>query len=180
MTLSPSDRPDFVQRALLHEDALRHPLPKEPRDLEMVFRIREAADLAITGEVRSPEWTRLLRAGLFYFHDALDDALPLAADASGALADYWRAMIHRRRGEFEEARTFGRRAGELPPFPLMHRLVVDDCPHMARQTGWDAFLLAHLWEQYRFGADELGTELRFLQRVEFRQIWEHTWRVAGR
>ncbi len=180
MPPSPSDRPDFVQRVLLHEDALHRPLPREPRDIEMVFRIREAEESSVAGEARPPAWTRLLRAGLFYFQDALDDALPLAAEAPGALGDYWRAMIHRRRGEFEEARAFGRRAGELSPFPLMHRLCADDCPHMARQPGWDAFLLAHLWEQFRFGAEELQPELRFLQRVEFRQMWEHTWRVAGR
>lgn len=174
------DFPDFIERVLLREDALRRPLPPEPLDIEMVLRIREASDDQLLGgaQLRSPELLPLLRGGLFYYHDALDEARRHAEPVGGALGDYWRQMIARRAGEFDLARECGRRAGELPPFQLMMRLVADESPHMGRQSNWDAYLLNRLGEQYRFGDTDLEAELRKLQRVEFDQIYRYTWHRA--
>ena len=175
------DYPDFVQRMLLHDEALRRPLPTEPENPEIVIRIREATDEEILPDsaLRNADLLPLLRGGLFYFHDGLPDALRLAESVSGAVADYWRQMIFRRMGEFEVARTYGRRAGELPPFQLMLRMVSDDSQHMARQSNWDAYLLSQLYEQYRFGDTDLTAELRHLQRVEFDQMYRYTFRQAS-
>lgn len=176
----PTPYSDFVERVLLFEDTLQRPLPTGPEDIEMVLRIRAASDAALVGSawVEDSSLLPLLRAGLFYFHDALDEARRLAEGPRGTLADYWRQMIHRRLGEFDLARQFGRNAGELPPFQLMLRLVKDDCPAMARQINWDAYLVNALAEQFRFGESDLLPQLRHLQRVEFAQIYRYTWRVA--
>ena len=173
--------PDFVQRMLLHDEALRRPLPSDPLQPELVIRIREAVDHDILPDSpsRNADLLPLLRGGLFYFHDGLTDAIRLADGVEGPLADYWRQMIFRRMGEFEVARLYGRRAGELPPFQLMLRMVSDDSPNMAKQSNWDSYLLAQLYEQYRFGDTDLEEELRRLQRVEFDQIFRFTFRQAA-
>lgn len=171
---------DFVERMLLFEDTLQKPLPNGPDDIETILRIREAGDAAIVGSawLQQPDLLPLLRAGLFYFHDGLEEARRLAESPRGPLADYWRQMIHRRLGEFDLARQYGRSAGELPPFQLMLRLVKDECPAMARQINWDAYLVNALAEQFRFGETDLLPQLRFLQRVEFQQMYRYTWRTA--
>lgn len=176
----PTPYSDFVERVLIFEDTLKNPLPGGPEDIEMVLRIRAASDAAVVGSawLQDHSVLPLLRAGLFYFHDALDEARRLAEAPSGPLADYWRQMIHRRLGEFELARKYGRTAGELPPFQLMLRLVKDDCPVMARQANWDAYLVNSLAEQFRFGETDLLPQLRRLQRVEFGQIYRYTWKLA--
>jgi hypothetical protein len=46
------DYPDFVQRVLLHDEAMRRPLPSDPENPEMVIRIREATD-EVAAELRS-------------------------------------------------------------------------------------------------------------------------------
>jgi len=173
--------PDFVQRVLLHDEALRRPLPTDPENPAMVIRIREATDEEILPDsaLRNAEILPLLRGGLFYFHDSLTEALRLVDSVPGSVADYWRQMVFRRMGEFEVARTYGRRAGELPPFQLMLRMVSEDSQHMSRQSNWDAYLLAHLYEQYRFGGTDLEVELRRLQRVEFDQMFRYTFRHAS-
>jgi hypothetical protein len=175
------DYPDFVQRVLLHDEAMRRPLPTDPENPEMVIRIREATDEEILPDsaMRNAEFVPLLRGGLFYFHDSLVDAIRLIDGVPGALADYWRHMVFRRMGEFEVARTYGRRAGELPPFQLMLRMVSEDSPNMSRQANWDGYLLAQLYEQFRFGDADLEVELRRLQRVEFDQMYRYTFREAS-
>lgn len=171
---------DFVERVLLFEDTLQRPLSSGPDDIEMILRLREATDAMLVGSawLQHAELLPLLRAGLFYFHDGLEEARRLAETPRGPLADYWRQMIHRRLGEFDLARQYGRTAGELPPFQLMLRLVKDDCPAMARAVNWDAYLVNALAEQFRFGETDLLPQLRYLQRVEFQQIFRYTWRQA--
>lgn len=172
--------PDFVQRMLLHDEALKRPLPSDPLFPEMIIRIREANDDEILPEsgLRNLDLVPLLRGGLYYYHDGLTDAIRMVEGVAGSLGDYWRQMVFRRMGEFEVARTYGRRAGELPPFQLMLRMAADDSPNMSKQANWDSYLLAHLYEQYRFGDSDLEVELRGLQRVEFDHIFRYTYREA--
>lgn len=173
--------PDFVQRMLLHDEALKRPLPTDAMYPEMIIRIREANDDEILPEsgLRNLDLLPLLRGGLFYYHDSLTDAMRMVDGVSGSLGDYWRQMVFRRMGEFEVARTYGRRAGELPPFQLMLRMAADDSANMSKQSNWDSYLLAHLYEQYRFGDSDLEMELRRLQRVEFDHIFRYTFREAS-
>jgi hypothetical protein len=57
--------------------------------------------------------------------------------------------------------------------------VSEESPNMSRQSNWDAYLLAQLYEQFRFGDSDLEVELRRLQRVEFAQIFRYTFREAS-
>lgn len=180
--------PDAIERLLVHEEALHIPFPTEPVDYERVIRLRELPDDALLpskNEDGSPEtgdarFVPLVRAGLFYFHNALDDAHRIVQEekAAGDAAAYWHAMIHRRERDFDNARYWLRRAGEQPSFAEMHARAADASPNMARQMGWDPFLFVTLAEQLRFGADELRAEVVGLGRVEFEVFFDYCFRRA--
>ena len=169
---------DFVQRLLLHEHTLDDPLPKEPTDYELVIRLREADDAKIFGDaaIQPGAPVGLIRAGLFYYHNALPDGHQEAAEDEGDVAAYWHGMIHRREGDFENARYWMRRAGEQPGFREMQARASDAAPHMARQSNWDPFLFTHLCEQYKYGETEYKKEIGQLQRVEFAVMFDYVWR----
>ena len=170
--------PDFVQRILLHERTLDDPLPKEPTDYELVIRLRETDDAKIFDAAPTlPDApVSLVRAGLFYYHNALADSHKEAARDEGDVAAYWHGMVHRREGDFENARYWMRRAGEQPVFQEMHARASDGSPHMARQSNWDPFLFIHLCEQYKYGETEYKKEIGQLQRVEFAAMFDYVWR----
>ena len=170
--------PDFVERLLLHEHTLDDPLPREPSDYELVIRIRETDDARIFGALPiSPGApVELVRAALFYYHNALDDSHKQAAKSTGDIAAYWHGMVHRREGDFENARYWMRRAGEQPVFQEMQGRASDGSPHMSRQPSWDPFLFIHLCEQYKYGETEYRKELGHLQRVEFAAMFDYIWR----
>lgn len=173
--------PDPIQRLFIHETALNVPFPTEPTDYERVIRLRETSDgtlLAITEPGGDPGFVPLVRAGLFYHLNALEDAHRLVQEATGDAAAYWHAMIHRRERDFENARYWLRRAGEQPPFAEMQARAPDVSANMARQMGWDPFLLVHLAEQLRFGAEELQAEVVGLGRVEFEVFFDYCYRQA--
>ena len=169
---------DAVQRILLHERTLDEPLPTEPTSYELVIRLREADDAAIFGARPLPTNApaALVRAGLFYYHNALDDSHKEAQKLEGDTAAYWHGMVHRREGDFDNARYWMRRAGEQPVFQEMQGRASDAAPHMGRQSNWDPFLFITLCEQYKYGEADYKKEIAHLQRVEFDVMFDYVWR----
>ena len=169
---------DHVQRILLHERTLDEPLPKEPTSYELVIRLRDTDDATVFGHAsllpKAP--TPLVRAGLFYYHNALDDSHKEAQKLEGDAAAYWHGMIHRREGDFDNARYWMRRAGEQPVFTEMHDRAGDGAPHMTRQPDWDPFLFITLCEQFKYGELDYKKEIGQLQHVEFAVMFDYVWR----
>ena len=171
---------DFVQRILLHERTLDDPLPKEPTSYELVIRLRETDDATIFGGrvllPGAPE--ALVLAGLFYFHNALDDSHKEAQKLEGDAAAYWHGMVHRREADFDNARYWMRRAGDQPVFQEMQGRASDGAPHMSRQSNWDPFLSHAPSASSTNSAKHEYTRRRsaHLQRVEFAVMFDYVWR----
>jgi hypothetical protein len=171
---------DFIDRILLREDLLQKLTPTEPLDIERLQKLRSTDDATLSGgrTIGKPKMFPLVRGGLLYALDAIDEAHRIFQDAPGDLGSYWHGMVHRREGDFENARYWFRRAGELAVFAEMHRRASGHSPTMARQSTWDAYLFTGECEQARFGAEGTLPELRALQRAEFEVLFDYTWRLS--
>ncbi|HEX4086068.1 MAG TPA: hypothetical protein VHY22_14230 [Chthoniobacteraceae bacterium] len=162
------------------EDLLLRLCPAEPGHAESIRSIREATDEELTGGavMANADYPRLIRAGLFYAHDALGESHRIVQEMSSAPASYWHGMMHRREGDFDNARYWFRRTGRLALFPEMHAEAARISPLMARQLDWDPYALVGQCEQARFGGDVAQKELVALQRIEFWVMFNHLWRGA--
>lgn len=172
---------DFIDRLLLRDDLLAALVPGQPLDYALAGRIREAGDATLAGSrtIASPSHLALLRGGLFYAVDALDDGHRIFQEDHSDLGSYWHGMMHRREGDFDNARYWFRRAGELPIAGALHAEAARVSPLMARQTTWDAYLLTGECEQAAHGAEENRAECMALLRVEFDGLLDYCWRKAG-
>jgi hypothetical protein len=172
---------DFVDRIFLKEDLLRKLIPKESSAPLLARRIREADDATITGGrvIGEPETFVLVRGGLFYAVDAIHEAHSVFQDASGDLGSYWHGMMHRREGDFENARYWFRRAGRLAFFDSLHHAASEYSALMARQSNWDPYVFTGECEQARFGAEEGLKELAALQLIEFEGVFDYCWRKSA-
>jgi hypothetical protein len=171
---------DFIDRIFLQDDLLHRLIPGETYSTTLVLRIREADDSAIAGEktVSQPGNFGLVRGGLLYAVDAIHEAHNFFQDAKSDLGSYWHGMMHRREGDFDNARYWFRRAGTLPCFAGLHRAASQYSADMAKQPSWDPYLFTGLCEQARFGEEEIVAELLKLQRTEFDTIFNYTWRQS--
>lgn len=167
---------DFIDRLLLQPDLLQKLCPKEPVSWELVHKVRDADAATLIGDMNTdPE---MVRAGLFYALDALDPAHRIFQEEKSDLGSYWHGMMHRREGDFDNARYWFRRSGRLPFFARLHRAAGEEWSLGARQLDWDPYLFTGECEQARYGAEGADV-LAKVQRAEFDVIFDYTWRRAG-
>jgi hypothetical protein len=171
---------DFIDRLLLRDDLLKTPVAREPLSYDLVRRIREADDATLAGTrtFASPGHLALVRGGLLYAVDALDESHRIFQEDHTDLGSYWHGMMHRREGDFDNARYWFRRAGELPIAAALHSAAAHVSALMARQNTWDAYVLTGECEQAAHGAEESRAECVALLRVEFDGLLDYCWRKA--
>jgi len=171
---------DFVDGVLRGEGLFRKLIPTEPLDYDLLLQLRAADDATLSGQqaIGKPAMFTLVRGGLFYALDAIDEAHKIFQDSSGDLGSYWHGMMHRREGDFDNARYWFRRAGTLPIFDALHGAAAEFSADMARQSTWDPYLFTGACEQARFGEEEGLMELSRLQQVEFEGLFDYCWRQS--
>jgi hypothetical protein len=170
----------LVNELLAEEDLLLRLRPTEPGHPDALRRVRTATEKELTGGavLAAASYTPLIRAGLLYVYDAIDEAHRIIQDVETDEGSYWHGMVHRREGDFENARYWFRRTGKLKVFAEMHVRAASVSSLMGRQENWDPYVLVGQCEQARFGGDVNQKELVALQRIEFEVMFDHLWRGA--
>ncbi len=171
---------DFIGRLLHHPDLLKKLTPREPLNHEWPGEIHTAGEEIIGGglAVAEARMLAMLRGALLCAADDLNGAHRIFQDDPSDLGSYWHGVMHRREGDFDNARYWFRRAGRLPIFHRLHELAREHSATMARQPNWDPYLLTGQYEHARHGATELVEECVKLQRAEFDGLLEHCWSKA--
>jgi hypothetical protein len=166
---------DFIDRILRTPGLLKKLTPTEPLAWDLPSQITQADEATLAGPAPTKS-AALIRGGLHYAVDALEKAHAHFQDDTSDLASYWHGMMHRREGDFDNARYWYRRAGRLPIAATLHAAACEHSPTMARQDTWDAYLLTGLCEQVKHGDPDLLPECIKLQTVEFEGLFAYTWR----
>ena len=171
---------EIVDAVLRDGQLLKKLRPTEVSDVALLLKIRAASDADLAGgrTVANPRMLALIRAGLVYACDSLEESHLIVQGISGDDAAYWHGMIHRREGDFENARHWFRRTGTLPVFNELHRAASAVSHVVAAQSNWDPYLYTGLCEQEKFGEQELRGELLKLQAIEFRAMLDDAWRKS--
>jgi hypothetical protein len=171
----------FIDGILEDEDLLEKLCPTETGYVASLRAIRAATDEELTGgkTPADPEALTLVRAALLYAHDAIDEAHRIAQDGSSGAASYLHGMIHRREGDFDNARYWFRRSGRLGFFDDLHAATASISADMAKQENWDPYLFTGLCEQDEFGDHSRREVLVELQRREFDAFFDYVWRKSA-
>jgi hypothetical protein len=171
---------DFVDRILREDRLLEKLVPTEALDVELLLKLRAADDATISDgkAIGKPQMFALVRGGLLYALDSIDEAHRIFQDSPGDLGSYWHGMMHRREGDFDNARYWFRRSGVLPFFDALHSEASNVSADIARQSNWDPYLFTGACEQARFGETEGLKDLATLQRMEFEVLFDYCWRQS--
>jgi len=170
---------ELVDELLGHwGDCLKKLHPTEPLSGYAVelAGIRQATDAALSGGKSVGPLFPVVRAALLIYFDSLPETHAHLRNLAGPPVDYWRGILHRREADFDNARIAFSRAGELGFFAKLHEAVSRSSPLFARQFAWDPYLFTGQCEQCKFGETDLEEDLVEIQRIEFRTVFDYTWK----
>lgn len=122
-------------------------------------------DDALTNEITALAVPPGVKAGLFLLNDDLGRSHPLAQSLQGSpLGDYWHAIIHRREGDWNNARYWFGRVGQIPILAQSYGAdseAPDDFVERCRKVG-----TGHDAELERFQQDEMAQLLMAAMKTD--------------
>jgi hypothetical protein len=161
-------------------------------DREGSTEARDALELIKPLEVTSPpaadpEEAKAAVSGLWLWHDFLDTSHTLSQSIETPSGSFWHAIMHRREGDFSNAKYWYRRVGSHPALRtiaarinvLTESLPADKTLFRLTANGFDPFALVDLVETVHRSSDHPHRSLAIsLQTLEWQTLFETCIRAA--
>jgi hypothetical protein len=125
-------------------------------------------------------------AGLWLLHNDLDKSHRISQEIENPTGSFWHGIMHRREGDFANAKYWFRRVGRHPVFPAL----ADGAARLARASAdpraassidkkeWDPFAFVDLCERARTGPPPLREFCQIVQRREWELLFDYCYREA--
>ncbi|MCE9529585.1 MAG: hypothetical protein K8T89_00360 [Planctomycetes bacterium] len=108
-------------------------------------------------------------AGLWLYHDFLDESHKISQDLSTPTGSYWHALMHRREPDAPNSKYWFRQVGHHPVFDLLTK---------ERGQPWDPYAFVDRCEAARDSKTEEEKKCRRLQLREWQILFEWCWTNA--
>lgn len=131
------------------------------------------------------EMARACLAGLWLHHDHLDRSHAVSQTIHSATGSFWHGIMHRREGDYPNAKYWFRRTGEHPVFPDLARnagrLTAGGGADVERLTSgerWDPYAFVDLCRDCVSGRSDTTALCRRIQRLEWELLFDFCYRRA--
>jgi hypothetical protein len=124
-----------------------------------------------------------VQAGLWLYHDFLDEAHTVAQSIPTPTGSFWHAIMHRREPDYGNAKYWFRRVGRHPIFEALHRAAAElaheepplhaSARFLVEQPAWDPFRFVDLCQSCAEGSVPHEMLCRKIQAVEWRLLFDH-------
>ncbi len=156
------------------------------RNLRPLLEALESDSAFAPSAVRDPHMAAACRAGVWLFHDFLDEAHALCQDLHTAEGSYWHALVHRREPDCANAGYWFRRVGTHPVFEPLRTAAAElagptppvAAAFLSRQAAWDPFAFVDLCEAVGAGRAPCEDLCRRVQLAEWQLLFDYCHRHA--
>lgn len=127
--------------------------------------------------VKDRDMAQACLAGLWLYHDFLDESHRISQDLSSVEGSYWHAIMHRREPDASNSKYWWRRVGEHPIFEALAQAAESEGLRLGSGR-WDPYGFVDLCEKHRGTDSEQETLLRRLQQREWELLFDWCFRHA--
>ena len=142
----------------------------------------------LTKPITSKADADAMLSGLWLWHDWLDPSHRISQDLHSSTGSFWHAIMHRREGDFSNAKYWYARVGNHPvlasmaPFAsdVINQQPADKSFLKLIRDGWDPDVFVDLAEAlHNKPSDPRHGAVVALQRIEWRLLFDHCTRAAS-
>ena len=137
--------------------------------------------------VKDMDMARACLAGLWLRHDFLDESHGISQDIENPTGSFWHGILHRREGDFGNAKYWFRRVGGHPVFEPLAEYgrelagggeAGQPAEYLAGQTDWDPFAFVDLCQLALTAKQPLETLAKKIQLREWELLFDYSYRQA--
>lgn len=138
-------------------------------------------------DVRDHSASAACLAGLWLYHDFLDESHALSQELQTVEGSYWHGILHRREPDYGNAKYWFRRVGrhaiDEPLAAAARGLAAQSSldgasRFLAEQSAWDHFRFVDLCEAAAAGRSAAEELCRQVQLCQWFLLFDHCWRQA--
>jgi hypothetical protein len=127
-------------------------------------------------------------SGVWLLHDFLDESHTISQEIDTASGSFWHGIMHRREGDFSNAKYWFRRVGRHPAFEAIGQRAAElaavrgdeqAIKKLISSSSWDPFAFVDLCESSLHGR---GTSLELcldIQQAEWELLFDYCYRAAS-
>jgi hypothetical protein len=172
---------------LLREPRLAPLGPGQPNEsVRALLEGLTAAAAFAPHPVRDDDMAKACLAGLWLYHDFLDESHTLSQDIATDTGSYWHGLMHRREPDFGNAKYWFRRVGQHPVFEPLRTAAAalaaarrdPSAAFLTTQARWDPFAFIDLCEAAQAGHAQPEMLCREIQQHEWQLLFDFSCRNA--
>jgi hypothetical protein len=168
---------------LLHESRLAPLGPGTPNaSARALLAALTDESLLAPHPVRNADMAAACRAGLWLYHDFLDESHQLSQSIETPEGSYWHGVMHRREPDYSNAAYWFRRVGKHPVFTELaieaRQLVAAESVNIVLPSPWDPFWFIDYCEscaKVREGGEQFA---RLVQQREWELLFSYCYQRA--
>jgi hypothetical protein len=145
-------------------------------------------ETAFAGQnIRDAEMASCCLAGLWLYHDFIDEGHGICQDIATPSGSYWHGIVHRREPDYGNAKYWFRHLGPHEIFAALHQAAAALCKEhpsgpeaafLAGQSAWDPFAFVDLCEQVERGRSTAEVLCRHVQAREWELLFDFCYHRA--
>lgn len=124
--------------------------------------------------VNDVDMARCAIAGLWLYHDFLDESHVISQEIGTRTGSYWHGIMHRREPDYSNAKYWFRRVGDHPVFARLQGIGAE----AGLGAKWDPFGFVDLCERAAREGGALEAECRRIQMIEWKELFDYCFRGA--